>query len=211
MNSGPIIPSNINDILESIRKESLWFENNERFVIVEKFESDKCVITNSNIYNHKQIFQFFNQNNELHRNNGNPSFISSHMFMWHKNGNIHRNNGKPAIIRSINNYGFGRIHGERTPIEEYFINGQRHRDGDLPAVIFENPNTHLLWFKNGALHRDKNMPSIINGNFLYYYNNNILYKSEIKYNNKLVDWIFKHPFILVVIIFSVSIIITSCF
>ncbi len=210
MKLGHINKSSLDELIEVIKKESCWYESNERFVIVEKYESNICVVRCDG-YN-KKSFRFITNNNEIHRNNGNPSFISDDMIMWHKNGKTHRNNDRPAIKRKIRDNPFHHgIYNFESAYEEYFINGLRHRDYDLPAVIFKGEITHLLWFQNGNLHRDNNMPSIINGNFLYYHTNGQLYKSEFYYKNKLANWILKHPFTLSIILFFMSIIIISCF
>jgi hypothetical protein len=213
MNLGPTTQSTIDEINETIRKEAFWYENNERFVIVEKFEVNNCKKGYDS--DRKEVFRFVNNDGEMHRNNGNPSFISGHMIMWHKNGKSHRNNGKPATIRNINfmsnapdidapidalNRSWGLYH-KGTPKEEYRVNGVLHRENDLPATVFPYVENHFHWFINGKLHRENNKPSIINGNFLYYHNNGVLYKSEIKYNNKLVNWIMKNPFKLPAIFF----------
>jgi len=62
---------------------------------------------------------------------------------------------------------------EEYKIDEYetqfwFKNGKRHRDNDLPAVIYKNGIQG--WYKNGRLHRDNDMPAEIypNGDLLWY-------------------------------------------
>ena len=56
--------------------------------------------------------------------------------------------------------------------------GEIHRDGDLPAVIY--PNGVKKWYQNGELHRDGDQPAIIcdNGS-KYWYKKGIEYKSII--------------------------------
>jgi len=48
--------------------------------------------------------------------------------------------------------------------DEFWKNkeGQLHRDGDLPAVIYANGAKY--WCKNGQLHRDGDLPAIIFAN-----------------------------------------------
>jgi hypothetical protein len=41
----------------------------------------------------------------------------------------------------------------------YYLFGIRHREGDLPAVVFENGM--CKWYKVGKLHRDGDLPAII--------------------------------------------------
>lgn len=40
----------------------------------------------------------------------------------------------------------------------YYTNGLRHRDNDLPAVIYSNGSQE--WWFNGQLHRDNDKPAI---------------------------------------------------
>ena len=37
--------------------------------------------------------------------------------------------------------------------------GERHRDDDLPAVIWEDGS--LLWYQNGKIHRGDDKPAVI--------------------------------------------------
>ena len=50
----------------------------------------------------------------------------------------------------------------------WFKDYERHRDGDLPAVIYANGEKH--WFKNGKQHRDNDLPAVIypNGDKYWY-------------------------------------------
>ena len=41
----------------------------------------------------------------------------------------------------------------------WYQNGQRHRQGDLPAVILANGDQS--WWQNGQLHRERDLPAII--------------------------------------------------
>lgn len=201
--------------LKHFDTNSLWYDNIERFVLIEKFESLLKIGVTSEINGDIEYIRFINKDGEPHRNNENPSFISENGVMWHKNGKLHRKNGKPAIIRKLTNekmynvINFQNIEDnevlgnnfEGWPKEEYFINGVRHRDFDLPAVNFGGKNEHKYWFKDGVMHRDTNKPSIINGNFHFYFKNGKLYKTKINYENKIINWIMNNPFILSAIIF----------
>jgi hypothetical protein len=40
--------------------------------------------------------------------------------------------------------------------------GERHRDGDLPAIIHSDGTQ--FWYKNGKLHRDGDKPAVVPGN-----------------------------------------------
>ena len=52
----------------------------------------------------------------------------------------------------------------------WYKNGNRHRDNDLPAIIFANGDQ--IWYKNGKRHRDNDLPASIslNGNQYWYKN-----------------------------------------
>ena len=55
--------------------------------------------------------------------------------------------------------------------QEWRLNGQLHRDNDLPAIIYENGER--VWYQNGLLHRDNDLPACIylNGNQFWYKEN----------------------------------------
>jgi len=44
----------------------------------------------------------------------------------------------------------------------WYKNGKRHREKDLPAIIYYNGD--MYWYKNGIQHREKDKPAIINHN-----------------------------------------------
>lgn len=55
------------------------------------------------------------------------------------------------------------------PITVHYLNGQIHRDGDLPAIytfegdVFPERGEHFIeFYKHGKLHRENNKPAIIN-------------------------------------------------
>lgn len=41
----------------------------------------------------------------------------------------------------------------------YYLNGKKHRDNDLPAIIFNNGTK--LWYINGQVHRNNDKPAVI--------------------------------------------------
>ena len=45
--------------------------------------------------------------------------------------------------------------------EIWCLNGNKHRDNDLPAVIYHTGSKE--WYKNGKLHRDNDLPAVIYG------------------------------------------------
>ena len=54
--------------------------------------------------------------------------------------------------------------------QEWYKKGEIHRDGDLPAIIYSNGEK--AWYKNGNHHRDGDFPAIIcsNGDKYWYKN-----------------------------------------
>ena len=58
--------------------------------------------------------------------------------------------------------------GESNPVidadgtKRWLLNGKRHRDNDLPAMIQTDGTKH--WYVNGQLHRDNDMPAVIDAN-----------------------------------------------
>ncbi len=49
----------------------------------------------------------------------------------------------------------------------YRFCGQRHRGGDLPALVREG--VYQVWYRFGELHRDGDSPAIINGRYRAWY------------------------------------------
>jgi len=202
--------SKLKNTYEAVLYLQNWNESKDRFVIIEKFEGRIKLGTNND--NKLEYIRFLNKDGEMHRDNGNPSVITEDVIMWHKNGKLHRKNNKPAIIRHCskekysyswfqNTEDFIGNHQKGFPVEEYFIDGLRHRDYDLPAVVFEKG--HSYWYQNGLMHRDNDRPAIINGEFLFYYKNGVKYKEEVFYVNKKVNWIIKNPIIVLIVIFTI--------
>ena len=44
-------------------------------------------------------------------------------------------------------------------LQQWYQNGQLHRDDDLPAIV--NANGSNQWYQNGKLHRDNDLPAIV--------------------------------------------------
>jgi len=42
---------------------------------------------------------------------------------------------------------------------EFYSNGLRHRENDLPATVFSDGTKH--WYKDGQMHRDNCLPALI--------------------------------------------------
>jgi len=65
-------------------------------------------------------------------------------------------NACDLILKEENNIkGMTDIHGSKY----WYKNGLRHRDNDLPALIYHNGKQE--WFKNGSRHRDNDLPAAI--------------------------------------------------
>ena len=59
--------------------------------------------------------------------------------------------------------------------KEYYKNGKIHRDGDLPAIV--HPSGQKLYYKYGVLHRDGDLPAAtLYDRSLYYYKNGALHR-----------------------------------
>jgi hypothetical protein len=81
---------------------------------------------------------------KLHNHSDLPAVITNNGDLyWYSLGLLHRCDG-PEIMM------FGR--------EEWWKNGTRHRDGDLPAIITREQS---VWYANGRIHRDGGEPAII--------------------------------------------------
>ena len=74
----------------------------------------------------------------------NGKFIESHCIAYYKNDLLHREDG-PALEYD-NGY------------QKWYLNGLRHRDNNLPAVIYKN-NDQEYWF-HGKQHREDG-PAVI--------------------------------------------------
>jgi len=46
--------------------------------------------------------------------------------------------------------------------QSWYKDGIRHRDNDLPAIIYHNGKKE--WYQNGKLHRDNDLPAVIKSN-----------------------------------------------
>jgi len=90
-----------------------------------------------------------------------------HAWMRYKlvNNTLHSLNDKPAVEC---------IHSDTSQCsffcsKEWYKHGKRHRENDLPALVY--PGGHENWYWNGKLHRENDKPAvIINGTKEWYTN-----------------------------------------
>jgi len=120
-----------------------------------------------------------NENGKLHSFNDEPSIITkSGTKYWHDNGIIHRNIG-PAI-ETKEGYKFfyknGRCHNENGPsvifndfLRSFYLNGKLEKIEDDLNEIYE-------FFKEGRKHRDNDLPSYISPNEKRWHFNNKLHR-----------------------------------
>ena len=112
-------------------------------------------------------YKIWYKDGKIHRDGGQPAYIDSECTEWYKEGKLHRESlsgepDLPAVIRGEFNL-------------QWWVNGVRHRKGDLPAVIFENRQE---WWVNGLRHRDEDKPAYIEP-FLYkWYKNGVLHRDD---------------------------------
>jgi hypothetical protein len=105
--------------------------------------------------------------------------------MWFYAGELHREDA-PAIIRADGIqewYWHGQRHrnGDLPAIVfpdgirmEYYKYGKWHRGGDLPAIIFDHRN--MSWYKHGYLHRDGDQPAVLLNNDYEWYQNGLMHR-----------------------------------
>ena len=106
------------------------------------------------VIDHKKI-QYFLQN-KLHNFDDFPAVIHKKGL---KNDLSNRNLAKfnPPQIFSEDN-----MANRKIIKQEWFRNGKRHRDNDMPAIIYTDGSRE--WYKNGCRHRDNDAPAIIRAN-----------------------------------------------
>jgi hypothetical protein len=85
--------------------------------------------------------RWYNENGQLHREDGPATERDNGTKQWYKNGKKHREDG-PAV--------------ESVDGQEWFLNGQRHRENG-PAVEYTSGIKE--WYLNNRLHRE-NAPAI---------------------------------------------------
>jgi hypothetical protein len=105
---------------------------------------------------------WFNEQGNLHREDG-PAFeCSNGRKEWYLNGNLHREDG-PAI-----EYPDGD--------KEWYLNGERHRE-DGPAIEFANGDKH--WCLNGKRHREDGPAVEYENGDKYWYLNGQCYSEQV--------------------------------
>ena len=179
-------------IIRNNNKTQLWFVNgllhrSDDLPAIQYFSEDFEWINNKN----KGICGQWWVNGKRHRDNDLPAVVFGDIHReWWVDGQRHRSDNKPAIIKGrVNSTGFqlsqqewwyeGKPHRESNEpaiIKYCFdfisyrlwaINGQVHRIGDLPAIIFTLHNGISVceeWYDHGVLHRDDDKPARICNN-----------------------------------------------
>jgi hypothetical protein len=167
-------------------------ESNERFVIIEKYESHghQIRVGETNIEDAVYFFKEIDKERKFHRRNGQPAIVTKRLRAWYKNGELHRDNNKPALIRLPMN-----VHDD-VPMERYCVDGKNHRDFDKPAIIFEGKNPRQVWYNHGKIHRDKG-PAIISKNILFYVDKGYCHKVIFIWGNKFITKLIENPLILI--------------
>ena len=114
---------------------------------------------------------------KIHRDGDQPAIICVNGTKeWYQHGQLHRDDDRPAIIWAGNDeiefWGWctipfsdlGAMRWDHPPTgtQEWFQKGQRHRDGDQPAIIYFEGTR--VWYQHDELHRDDDQPAIINSN-----------------------------------------------
>lgn len=95
-------------------------------------------------------------------------YTGSVTYRYSKNGNTYKN----GVLHS-----FEDNPATETPIcKTWYKDGMRHREGDLPAVIYNTNEGHKEWCKNGLLHRDGDLPAVERGNYKAWYKNGLLHR-----------------------------------
>jgi hypothetical protein len=87
--------------------------------------------------------------------------------IWKFRHYYHSENDIPARSKSV--------------LREWYKYGSKHRDNDLPAVIYDinNENSRKEWWFNGRLHRTNGQPAVVDINEIRYF----VYGQEV--NNKI--------------------------
>lgn len=171
--------------------------------------------------NQRECVKWHDENGKLHRDNDLPAVTwSNGVREWWRHGVRHRLRDQPALIvprkasdllyifsegeinmniveNHISMYKDGDqewwVNGERhrdgdkAAVDRYcsrlewWKNDKRHRDGDKPAVIYSNgPNKwwNKEWWINGLLHRNNNLPAVDGPNRKEWWEHGVLLRSE---------------------------------
>jgi ribosomal protein L25 (general stress protein Ctc) len=147
--------------------------------------------------------QYWYKNGKLHRDEDLPAVILARGDQyWYKDGVQYTpkkqyanfaefeqskkyKKGKPVEVKFADGTSYER---NTFGTQFWYKDGQQHRDGDLPAVIYATGDQ--LWYKNGKLHRDGDLPAAIYADgSQFYYKNSMYYTPEIQIseNQEVVD------------------------
>ena len=129
-----------------------------------------------------KVQRWYDENNNLHREDG-PAVICTYgSQFWYKHGKQHREDG-PAVISTTYEEWWcnGKLHREDGPafkyhsniVEKWYLNGKLHREGG-PAVI--QPGFRA-WYRNGLQHREDG-PAVENSEQSHYYLFGVMYQKD---------------------------------
>ena len=113
-----------------------WWLNNEKLTEEEFNEKSKKSNDVTKIIDHFGIIMYYNNLDQLHREDGPAVEWPDGHKVWYQNDKLHREDG-PAIEW---------VNGHKA----WYVNGKRHRT-DGPA--FEDKDGTKHWYQNGLLHR----------------------------------------------------------
>jgi hypothetical protein len=100
-------------------------------------------------------YKTYDENEKLHSYNGMPASITFYMkdkwnLTWYKKGSPHRENNLPAdTYWKVNRFRKG---SAKLIEDSYFVDGERHRDGGLPA---ENTTETQISYIKGYMHNEE--------------------------------------------------------
>ena len=123
---------NLNEGEQLFSREEMYYKNDQRHR-----DNDKPAVT---------LMTFSNINNEIKE---------QQKISYYKNDMLHREGDKPANLKVSIKNGI-----EHVEVEQYYLFGKEHRDGDLPSTIRDEERVTIRYCLEGKLHR-VNAPSLI--------------------------------------------------
>lgn len=152
-------PTPVSDDGKEFVKHPELYDDDDAGPVYSRNSKGESLVTKPNGWDKVAERRRTNDNEELHTDTDEPSFVKtaldfSHSTkMWHKNDVLHRTNG-PALERTVRHNDLGKL----TTHEEWYQHGVAHRDDDKPATIRRDENTgierDIAYAKFGYMHRD---------------------------------------------------------